>query len=212
MLGLLAGAAVRSLVLAAAVAMGLLLRGTRSPLLSLAAWTLVLAASLSMPAAMRLTSIALPNSIVTVWQLPVAPEPLVRIEASLAPSGGEPGSPASTSAAGVAAREIAWYLYLAVFSALMLRLLWVLLCRGESRGPRRRSPKSGPAASTSAPAVASPRRRRSARSSCCRTITPSGGRPNDRPSSRMRPRMLPGTTSRSNWPPPSIARCSGSIR
>ena len=66
MLTLLAGAALRSLFLAAAVGAGLRLRRIHNPLVALAAWTLVLATSLLMPVAMRLTSIALPNGIIRV--------------------------------------------------------------------------------------------------------------------------------------------------
>ena len=70
MLELLAGAALRSLILAAAVGTGLRLRRAHNPRVSLAAWTLVLAASLLMPIAMQLTPIALPNGIIPEGMLP----------------------------------------------------------------------------------------------------------------------------------------------
>jgi hypothetical protein len=132
MLELLAGAALRSIFLAAAVGTGLWLRRTYNPHVSLTAWTLVLAASLLTPVAMRLTPIALPHGIIPVGiipvgQLPLAPESSVQTEASPVTSRAEPSAPAASLAAPLAARprwrELASFLYLAVFSALMLRLL-----------------------------------------------------------------------------------------
>ena len=125
MLELLAGAALRSLILTAAVGTGLRLRRTHNPHVLLAAWTIVLAASLLMPAAMRLTSAAVPQGIITVGLLPRA------VRNSIGPdrhtgfmtSPAEPGMPASPSAALPSWREVASILYLAVFGALTIRLL-----------------------------------------------------------------------------------------
>ena len=121
MLELLAGAALRSLLLAAAVGMGLRLRRTHNPSVSLAAWTLVLAASLVMPAAMRLTTIALPHDMIPVARLPLAPlvvdwpgSPVSSAEAILS---------STVSTAWPSWNETASLLYVAVFGVLLLRLL-----------------------------------------------------------------------------------------
>jgi beta-lactamase regulating signal transducer with metallopeptidase domain len=110
MLTLLAGAALRSLFLAAAVGAGLRLRRIHNPLVALAAWTLVLATSLLMPVAMRLTSIALPNGIIPNDLVPDSVIALARL-------------PLASEATEAAARTEVWLVYLAVFGALMLRLL-----------------------------------------------------------------------------------------
>lgn len=123
MLELVAGAALRSLLLATAVGTGLRLRRS-NPHVSLAAWTLVLVASLLMPVAMRLTNIALPENIIAVGQLPFAPELFARIEASYVMSRAEPIAPDATQAeARPRWRGLASVLYLVMFSALLLRLL-----------------------------------------------------------------------------------------
>jgi beta-lactamase regulating signal transducer with metallopeptidase domain len=128
MLELLAGAALRTLVLTAVVSVGLRMRRTRNPHVSFAAWTLVLAASLLMPVAMRLTPIALPLDIIPIAGLPLAPDSLApelldQMEAAAETPGVEPGAPPASPAGQMRWREFAVVLYLAVFGALMLRLL-----------------------------------------------------------------------------------------
>jgi hypothetical protein len=110
MLALLAGAALRSLFLAAAVGIGLRLRRMFNPLVALAAWTFVLATSLLMPVAMRLTSIALPNGIIPNDLVPDDVFLLARL-------------PLASEATEATGRTEVWLVYLAVFGALMLRLL-----------------------------------------------------------------------------------------
>ena len=61
MLKMLFGASLRSLLLAAAVGLGLTLCHARNPHVRLIAWTVVLVASLLMPAATRLAASALPD-------------------------------------------------------------------------------------------------------------------------------------------------------
>jgi hypothetical protein len=146
MLALLAGAALRSVFLAAMVGTGLRLLRTRNPRVPLMAWTLVLAASLSMPVAMRLTSIAFPRGVIPVEIIPVeiipveitpAGQPpleldsLAQTETSPVTPRNAPSAPASPSSMppGFQVRwgELASFVYLVVFSALMLRLLSGLL-------------------------------------------------------------------------------------
>ena len=136
MLELLAGAALRSLFLAAAVGTGLRLRRSYNPHVSLAAWTLVLAASLLMPVAMQLTPIALPHGVIPLEIVPAAiTVPIGQqsfaleidpagLETAAVPSRTEPDAPPTASlAAEMRWGEIASFLYLAVFSVLMMRLL-----------------------------------------------------------------------------------------
>jgi beta-lactamase regulating signal transducer with metallopeptidase domain len=123
MLEVLAGAALRSLFLAAAVGTGLWLRRTYNPRVSLAAWTLVLAASLAMPVAIRLASDVVPYGIIAVGQLPLAPESLSEIDASFVTSRVEPDVPDAQPMVRLPWRELALFVYFAVFGALMLRLL-----------------------------------------------------------------------------------------
>ena len=123
MLELLAGAALRSLFLAAVVGAGLRLRRRCDPHVSLAAWTLVLTASLLMPASMRLTPSALPHGVIPVGHLPVAAVSLLRTEATSVRLGAEAIVPALAPVADLRWRELASFLYVAVFSTLMVRLL-----------------------------------------------------------------------------------------
>jgi beta-lactamase regulating signal transducer with metallopeptidase domain len=120
MLELVAGAALRSLLLAMAVGTGLRLRRRCDPRVPLAAWTFVLVASLLMPVAMRVTSLALPHDMIAVTRLPFAPELFARIEASSVLSPAEPIAPYVTPPNW---RGLATVLWFAMFSALMLRLL-----------------------------------------------------------------------------------------
>ena len=62
MLALLAESALRSLLLGAAVWLGLKLFRARNPHVQMTAWTLVLVASLAMPALMRLVTVTLPDA------------------------------------------------------------------------------------------------------------------------------------------------------
>ena len=112
MLGVLGGAALRSLLLAAVVGAALRLRRAHNPLVSFAAWTLVLAASLSMPLAIRVSSSALPDGIIKVPMLPV-PTDWSHVEQWVS----------AVSPAGLDWYWAASLLYITVFSTLMLRLL-----------------------------------------------------------------------------------------
>jgi hypothetical protein len=115
MLGMLAGAALRSLLLAGVVGTALRLRRTCNPRVSLAAW-------LSMPMATRLASIALPHGLIQVEKAKLTQEIVTRTNVASVMSRAERG-------VSVALRMVpdcywlASLLYLAVFSALMLRLL-----------------------------------------------------------------------------------------
>ena len=121
MLGMLAGAALRSLLLAAVVGAALQLRRTYNPLVSLVAWTLVLAASLTMPMVTRLASVALPHAMIQVATLPLTQNFVTQPNVASVMARVEQGlSAALAMAAGWS--WIALSLYLAVFSVLMLRL------------------------------------------------------------------------------------------
>jgi hypothetical protein len=102
MLALLAGAALRSVFLAAAVGTGLRLLRKRDPRVPLMAWTLVLAASLSMPVAMPLTSIAFPHGVIPVEIIPVEIIPAGIMPAGITPAGITPAgiTPAGITPAG----------------------------------------------------------------------------------------------------------------
>jgi beta-lactamase regulating signal transducer with metallopeptidase domain len=74
MLEMLVGAALRSLLLAAVVGLGLGVCRTRDPHVRLMAWTMVLVASLAMPAATRLAGLAFPAIAFPVSRIaPVVP-------------------------------------------------------------------------------------------------------------------------------------------
>jgi beta-lactamase regulating signal transducer with metallopeptidase domain len=122
MLETLAGAALRTLLLAVVVGAGLRLRRTHNPHLSLAAWTLVLAASFVMPVATWLAGIALADGAISVaWSRFVAEQ--------FAPE--EAAAVIARSWSGVSAALADWpqwsafasWLYFAVSGVLMLRLL-----------------------------------------------------------------------------------------
>ena len=82
MLALLLESALRSLLLGAAVWLGLSLFRVRNPHVQMTAWTLVLIASLAMPALMRLVTVTIPAAPPTplahiIWPAPeVAPPAL----------------------------------------------------------------------------------------------------------------------------------------
>ena len=129
MLEMLVGAALRSLLLAAVVGLGLRLCRTRNPHVRLRAWTVVLVASLFMPAVTGLAGLALPDIAVPVSRVApmvpfVADEPV-----EVAPRFQYVAS-ADTNAAAyvspVAARGGHWLallLYIAISAALVVRLV-----------------------------------------------------------------------------------------
>jgi beta-lactamase regulating signal transducer with metallopeptidase domain len=122
MLGILVGATLRTLLLAVVVGTALRLWRTCSPRVSLAAWSLVLAASLSMPVATRLASIVLPHGIFQVSKLSLTQDIVIRANVASMVSRAQQGV---STALKVAPDwySLALFLYLAVLSALMLRLL-----------------------------------------------------------------------------------------
>ncbi|WP_158923565.1 M56 family metallopeptidase [Acidisphaera sp. S103] len=131
MLEMLVGAAVRSLLLAAVVGLGLKLCRTRNPHVLLAAWTLVLGASLLMPAATRLAAAALPGIAFPMPRIaPILAAPQPEAQAAVV----QPNryvvsvdtiAPASQHAAAspAAARGLVVLLYAVVSAMLILRLI-----------------------------------------------------------------------------------------
>jgi beta-lactamase regulating signal transducer with metallopeptidase domain len=141
MLEMLVGAALRSLLLAAAVGLGLTLCRTRNPHVRLTAWTVVLVASLLMPAATRLAASAFPAFAFPVLRIaPIVPfvadEPAevapryqyaASPEANAAPH--QPISGSLTAARG--GHWLASLVYVAIFAILVVRLIagLALSCR-----------------------------------------------------------------------------------
>jgi beta-lactamase regulating signal transducer with metallopeptidase domain len=132
MLEMLVGAALRSVLLAAAVGLGLKLSRTRNPHVRLTAWTMVMVASLLMPAATRLAASALPDVALPLPRFaPVSPfvadpsrdrQP-VAMAADRKVMAADTIAPASHVLAAPGWRIAALLLYIAVSAALVLRLI-----------------------------------------------------------------------------------------
>src|SRR5262249_48994197 len=140
MLALLAESALRSLLLGAAVWLGLKLLRVRNPHVLMTAWTLVLAASLAMPALMRLVTGTVPGAppappAEIVWPIeaiaPALPESRPQ---PVPPSAGEQAAaahdaaltplavhPASSARSQVDWRSLATGVYLLIGGLLLLR-------------------------------------------------------------------------------------------
>src|ERR1043166_9881017 len=99
MLALLLESALRSLLLGGAVWVGLKLFRVRNPHVHMAAWTLVLVASLAMPALMRLVTVTIPAAAPAPLTQIIGPAPAV---VAPAPEGRQPAQPmlSAPSAAG----------------------------------------------------------------------------------------------------------------
>ena len=133
MLEMLVGAALRSLLLAAAVGLGLTLCRTRNPHVRLMAWTVVLVASLLMPAVSRLAALALPDIALPVsrmapmvpfvadQQVEVAPRYQHAVSADTNAAANQHTSASSTAAHG--GHWLALPLYIAISAALVVRLI-----------------------------------------------------------------------------------------
>ena len=133
MLEMLAGAALRSVLLAAAVGLGLKLSRTRNPHVRLTAWTMVLIASLLMPATTKLAARALPDMALPLPRVPpMAPfvpdilrdrQPMVTA-AHREVMAADTITPASRHVlAAPGWRIAALLLYIAVSAALIMRLI-----------------------------------------------------------------------------------------
>jgi hypothetical protein len=139
MLALLAESALRSLLLGAAVWLGLKLLRVRNPHVQMTAWTLVLVASLAMPALMRLVTVTLPDAPVAplahiMWpEQPAAPpvlEPVPqpqlpsRAPAAMPDAGPPPSARVEPAVRPVVDwRNLATALYLLIGGVLLLRLI-----------------------------------------------------------------------------------------
>jgi beta-lactamase regulating signal transducer with metallopeptidase domain len=133
MLEILVEAALRSLLLAAAVGLGLTLSRTRNPHVRLVAWTVVLVASLLMPAATRLAASALPDIVVPVSRIapmvpfaadePVQVAPRYQYAASV-DANAHPDQQAPVSlAAARGGHTLALLVYVAISATLIVRLI-----------------------------------------------------------------------------------------
>jgi hypothetical protein len=140
MLALLLESALRSLLLGAAVWLGLKLFRVRNPHVLMTAWTLVLVASLAMPALMRLVTVTIPAAPPTplaqiIWPAPaIAPPVIEGAPMAEGPIPSAPAAPAHEASApsdatiGVRAhRGLDWQtaataVYLAVGAMLLVRL------------------------------------------------------------------------------------------
>jgi beta-lactamase regulating signal transducer with metallopeptidase domain len=140
MLALLLESALRSLLLGAAVWLGLKLLRVRNPHVQMTAWTLVLVASLAMPALMRLVTVTIPVAPPTplaqiIWPAPAIAPPV--IEGPTGPEGPVLSAPSGATHQAsalrgdttetVARRAIDWRtaataVYLAVGGMLLVRL------------------------------------------------------------------------------------------
>jgi hypothetical protein len=137
MLALLAESALRSLLLGAAVWLGLKLMRVRNPHVQMTAWTLVLVASLAMPALMRLVTITIPDAPPSplaqiIWPAPAvsppalepAPQPPLSAQFPAVPDTASPPPIADAVArSGVDWRALATAVYALVGGMLLLRLL-----------------------------------------------------------------------------------------
>jgi hypothetical protein len=137
MLALLLESALRSLLLGAAVWLGLKFLRVKNPHAQMTAWTLVLVASLAMPALMRVVTVTIPDAppaplAQIIWRAPAAsplpdaaPQPaLSAIGAQAAPVDEIVSQPVVAAArVNVDWRAAATAVYLAVTGMLLLRLL-----------------------------------------------------------------------------------------
>jgi BlaR1 peptidase M56 len=137
MLALLLEAALRSLLLGAAVWLGLKFLRVKNPHAQMTAWTLVLAASLMMPALMRLVTVTIPDAppaplAQIVWPPPAAPsvfepglDPAPPPVAAHVPADYQTMAPAMAPAPRYAIdwRAAATAVYFLVAGMLLLRLL-----------------------------------------------------------------------------------------
>ncbi len=122
MLGMLGGAALRSVLLAGAVGAALRLRQTCDPRVSFAAWAWVLAASLSMPAVTGLALVVLPHSGIQLATMPLTQDLMARTNVATVVSLAEQGLSAMRHMTPDC-YWLAWYFYLALVGVLTLRLL-----------------------------------------------------------------------------------------
>jgi beta-lactamase regulating signal transducer with metallopeptidase domain len=138
MLALLAESALRSLLLGAAVWLGLKLLRVRNPHVQMTAWTLVLIASLAMPVLMRLVTITVadapPSPLAQIlWPAPAASPPALDVALQPAQPPVSADLPADHDAAAPPASAVAWpsvdwrtaatAVYALVGGILLLRLL-----------------------------------------------------------------------------------------
>jgi beta-lactamase regulating signal transducer with metallopeptidase domain len=140
MLALLLESALRSLLLGAAVWLGLKFFRVRNPHVQMTAWTLVLVASLAMPALMRLVTVTIPAAPPTplaqiIWPEPaIAPSVIKAVPVANGPvpsapstSAHETSAPRDATIGVVAQRGLDWHtaataVYLAVGAMLLVRL------------------------------------------------------------------------------------------
>jgi beta-lactamase regulating signal transducer with metallopeptidase domain len=133
MLKMLVGASLRSLLLAAAVGLGLTLCHARNPHVRLIAWTVVLVASLLMPAATRLAASALPDIAFPMSRIaPMVPF-VADVQTEVAPqyqyaapidTNAPPNQHVSVSpAAARGGHWLALLLYMAISATLIVRLI-----------------------------------------------------------------------------------------
>ena len=139
MLALLLESALRSLLLGGAVWLGLKLFRVRNPHVQMTAWTLVLIASLAMPALMRLVTVTIPAAAPAplaqiIWPAPAVVPPALEGAQPAQPMLSAPSAAAHDAAARddtvevVARRAIDWRtvataVYLAVGGMLLVRLV-----------------------------------------------------------------------------------------
>jgi beta-lactamase regulating signal transducer with metallopeptidase domain len=141
MLALLLESALRSLLLGAAVWLGLKLFRVRNPHVQMTAWTLVLVASLAMPALMRLVTVTIPAAAPAplaqiIWPAPVmappaiesAPQPARPILSPPSAAAHEASAPRDDTVEIAPRRAIDWRtaataVYLAVGGMLLVRLV-----------------------------------------------------------------------------------------
>jgi beta-lactamase regulating signal transducer with metallopeptidase domain len=133
MLEMLVGAALRSLLLAAAVGFGLRVCRTRDPHVRLMAWTVVLVASLLMPAVTRLAASALPAIAFPVSRIapivpfvadaPVEVQPRHQNAASVDTNAHSDQYGSVASAAAHDGHGLALLVYIAISATLIVRLI-----------------------------------------------------------------------------------------
>jgi len=140
MLALVLESALRSLLLGAAVWLGLKLFRVRNPHVLMTAWTLVLVASLAMPALMRLVTVTIPAAPPTplaqiIWPAPAIAPPVIQgapmaeghIPSAPAAPAHEASAPSDATIEVRAHRGLDWHtaataVYLAVGAMLLMRL------------------------------------------------------------------------------------------